>query len=142
MMPRLYQSLLISLLLVSSGASAQTLLLIANVPEGSQFSEDYALSLLRGDQKNWDGGIDARVALPSREAANYDAVANLLLGSSGKRMQRLWFRLVFSGKVNPPAYLDSDADIIRFVLDTEGAVAIISEPASDMPSLTTVTVVP
>lgn len=142
MMHRFYQSLVITLFLVSGGASAQTLLLIANVPEGSQFSEEYALSLLKGDHKNWDGGIDARVALPSREAANYDEVANLLLGSSGKRMQRLWFRLVFSGKVNPPAYLDSDADIVRFVIETDGAVAIISKPAADLPGLTTAAIMP
>ena len=142
MMRSFYQSLVMTLLLVSSGVNAQALLLIANVPNGSQFSVDYALSLLKGDQKNWDGGIDARVALPSRESAQYDEVAQMLLGAPGKRMQRLWFRLVFSGKVNPPAYLDSDTDIIRFVQATEGAVALIKTSNAELSGLTTATIDP
>ena len=139
---RFYQSLLIALLLASSGVTAQDLLLIANVPDGSQFSEDYAWSLLRGDKKNWDGGIGAQVALPSRKSQNYDEIAQTLLGFSGKSMQRLWFRLVFSGRVNPPTYLDSDADIVRFVMETEGAVALITQSKSDMSDLITIKIAP
>ena len=139
---RFYQSLLMTLFLASSGVTAQDLLLIANVPDGSQFSEDYARSLLRGDKKNWDGGIGAQVALPSRKSQNYNEIAQTLLGFSGKRMQRLWFRLVFSGRVNPPTYLDSDADIVRFVMETEGAVALITQSKSDMSDLITIKIAP
>lgn len=118
--------LLLALLLCPAFAGgAESLTLIANVPEGSAFDAGYALLLVRGETKNWEGGVDARVALPSREAPNYERVAKEVFGMSGRGMQRLWFRLVFSGKVNAPTYLRDDAAVVRFVRDNVGAVGVI-----------------
>ena len=131
----LVRQLFLILALGGSAVSAEQLMLIANVPGGESLDREYGLLLLRGDQKNWDGGIDARVVLPSREAVSYEQVAKAGFGTSGKSMQRLWFRLVFSGRVNPPIYLGNDNDVIDYVTQHEGAIAVVRRVDINIPGI-------
>jgi len=107
-------------------SSADALYLIANVPANSEFSQEYGLSIMRGENKNWGSGADARVALPSRDSEHYDLIANSLMGGSGKAMERRWFALVFSGKVNAPKYLEDDSAVMNFIASTQGAIGIVT----------------
>ena len=107
-------------------SSAEPLYLIANVPANSEFSQEYGLSIMRGENKNWGSGADARVALPSRDSEHYDLIANSLMGGSGKAMERRWFALVFSGKVNAPKYLEDDSAVMNFIASTQGAIGIVT----------------
>lgn len=123
--------------LISLSISAQELKLVANVPGGGNLDSEYALSLLRGENKNWDGGADAIVVLPSRQSALHERVAEQIFSASGRSMQRRWFQLVFSGRVNAPKYLDSDIDVLRYVLENEGAVGIVASDAATVSGLKT-----
>lgn len=125
------------LALASLSVSAQELRLVANVPGGGDFDGEYALSLVRGENKNWDGGADAIVVLPSRQSALHESVAKQIFSSSGRSMQRRWFQLVFSGRVNAPKYLDSDTDVIKYVLENEGAVGIVAADTATVSGLKT-----
>ena len=40
-------------------------------------------------------------------------------------MQRLWFRLVFSGRANAPDYVNSSRDVIEAVERQNGALGIL-----------------
>ena len=42
-----------------------------------------------------------------------------------QRRQRLWFRLVFSGRANAPDYVDSSSDVIEAVERQDGALGIL-----------------
>lgn len=128
---------LLLLVLASLSVSAQDLKLVANMPGGGNFDSEYALSLLRGENKNWDGGADAIVVLPSRQSVLHERVAKHIFSSSGRSMQRRWFQLVFSGRVNAPKYLDSDADVIKYVLENEGAVGIVAADTATISGLET-----
>jgi len=130
------------LALASYGACAQELKLVANVPGGGDFDGDYALSLIRGENKNWDGGADAIVVLPSRQSLLHDTVAREVFSSSGRSMQRRWFQLVFSGRVNAPKYLDSDVAVMKFVLENEGAIGIVAADTIDIQGLKTSALLP
>ena len=109
---------------------AEDLAIVANVPSGAALNPGYAVTLLRGDNQNWDGGTDARVVLPSRESPIYAKVAEVIFGTTGKRMQRTWFRLVFSGRVNAPTYLGSDREVVEFVRRYPGAIGVIALPST------------
>lgn len=130
------------LMLTAMAVSAEQLVIVANVPNGGTLDGQYALSLVRGENKNWDGGGDALVALPSRESALHETVARQIFSSSGRSMQRRWFQLVFSGRVNAPKYLNSDRDVVKFVMDHEGAVGIVTTDASSMDGLSTAVLSP
>jgi hypothetical protein len=41
-------------------------------------------------------------------------------------MERRWFALVFSGKVNAPKYLEDDSAVMNFIASTQGAIGIVT----------------
>ena len=110
---------------VTSGAFAINTFVVVNAPPGSSIDQASLEALLTGQRRNWDDGDAAKVVLPSRESPNFDFVAQKLFGTSGQVMQRLWFRLVFSGRANAPDYVNSSSDVIEAVERQAGAVGIL-----------------
>lgn len=135
MRPFLNILIALGLLCAPMCSSADALYLVANVPPNSDLSQEYGLSIMRGENKNWGSGADARVALPSRESQNYDVIAYSLMGGSGKAMERRWFALVFSGKVNAPKYLEDDSAVMDFIASTEGAIGIVTSEYDEVEGL-------
>lgn len=110
---------------VTNAAFAASAFVVINAPAGSSIDQASLEALLTGQRRNWDDGDAAKVVLPSRESSNFDFVAQKLFGTSGQVMQRLWFRLVFSGRANAPDYVPSSRDVIEAVERQEGALGIL-----------------
>ena len=110
---------------VTNGAFATSTFVVVNAPPGSSIDQASLEALLTGQRRNWDDGDAAKVVLPSRESLHFDFVAQKLFGTSGQVMQRLWFRLVFSGRANAPDYVNSSRDVIEAVERQNGAVGIL-----------------
>ena len=110
---------------VTNGAFATNTFVVVNAPPGSSIDQASLKALLTGQRRNWDDGDAAKVVLPSRESLHFDFVAQKLFGTSGRVMQRLWFRLVFSGRANAPDYVNSPRDVIEAVERQDGALGIM-----------------
>lgn len=110
---------------VTNAAFATNTFVVVNAPPGSSIDQASLEALLTGQRRNWDDGDAAKVVLPSRESSNFDFVAQKLFGTSGQVMQRLWFRLVFSGRANAPDYVNSSRDVIEAVERQNGALGIL-----------------
>ena len=110
---------------VTNAAFAASAFVVINAPAGSSIDQASLEALLTGQRRNWDDGEAAKVVLPSRESSNFDFVAQKLFGTSGQVMQRLWFRLVFSGRANAPDYVPSSRDVIEAVERQDGALGIL-----------------
>lgn len=98
---------------------------IVNAPSSASLDEASLLALLKGQRRNWDDGNAATVILPSRESEDFEVVAERVFGASGRVMQRLWFRVVFSGRANAPTYVDDPSEVISAVEATSGAVGVL-----------------
>ena len=98
---------------------------IVNAPTSASLDEASLLALLKGQRRNWDDGNAATVVLPSRESNDFEIVAQHVFGASGRMMQRLWFRVVFSGRANAPTYIDDPSDVIAAVEAKAGAVGVM-----------------
>jgi len=110
---------------VTNDAFATNTLAVVNAPPGSSIDQASLEALLTGQRRNWVDGDAAKVVLPSRESSNFDFVAQKLFGTSWQVMQRLWFRLVFSGRANAPDYVNSSSDVIEAVERQDGALGIV-----------------
>jgi hypothetical protein len=108
-----------------NAAVATKTFVVVNAPPGSTIDQASLEALLTGQRRNWDDGDAAKVVLPSRESLNFDFVAQKLFGTSGQVMQRLWFRLVFSGRANAPDYVNSSSDVIEAAERQDGALGIL-----------------
>ena len=98
---------------------------IVNAPSSASLDESSLRALLKGQRRNWDDGNAATVILPSRESEDFEVVAERVFGSSGRVMQRLWFRVVFSGRANAPTYVDDPSEVISAVEATSGAIGVL-----------------
>ena len=106
---------------------------IVNAPTNASLDEASLLALLKGQRRNWDDGNAATVILPSRESEDFEVVAERVFGSSGRVMQRLWFRVVFSGRANAPTYVDDPLEVISTVESKPGAIGVLV--AAEMPKV-------
>ena len=59
------------------------------------------------------------------QAAEFDLVAQNVFSTSGAGMQRMWFQMVFSGRVNAPKYLNSSDEILNYIREHPGTVGIV-----------------
>ena len=109
---------------------------VANAPANASLDDESLMALLKGQRRNWDDGNAATVVLPSRESDDFELVAQRLFEASGRVMQRLWFRVVFSGRANAPKYVDGSAEVLESVAQNSGAVGILfseSQPEVSSP---------
>jgi len=84
-------------------------------------------AVFRGKYSQWPITNEITIiVLPSSKCPSANTTASVIYKSSVKEMQKYWLSLVFQGRANPPVFLDSDAEIITYVLKTPGAIGIIS----------------
>jgi len=137
----LTSTLLLSFALaVKAVSAAGDYVLLVHPPSGETIEKASAMALIKGERRNWEGGIDALVLLPARDSVHYEPIAKRLFGLSGKGMERQWFRLVFSGQVNPPVYLDSDSAVVEYVAAHPGSIGVAD--ASTVPASSEFLVIP
>jgi len=130
-----FKILLLALTLGSSQGLASDTYVVVNAPVDASLDEASLLALIKGQRRNWDDGNAATVVLPSRESEDFEAVAHRVFGVSGRLMQRLWFRVVFSGYANAPAYIDEPSAVVSAVAEQPGALGILlSEQKPEVPS--------
>jgi len=74
----------------------------------------------------WPNGEVARpVDLPSDSPVRR-RFAQEVLGRSTAAVRSYWNQIIFSGRGTPPPELDSDQEVIRFVLKHSGAIGYVS----------------
>ncbi|MFM2139237.1 MAG: hypothetical protein RJA57_1544 [Bacteroidota bacterium] len=66
------------------------------------------------------------IVLPSSKHPAAAAQSRLLYKGSFRDLQKFWLSLVFQGRYSPPVFLDSDQEVIQYVLQNKGAVGIVS----------------
>ena len=85
-------------------------------------------SVFLGKYSQWPSTKETvTIVLPSSKCASAVKSASAIYNSTVKEMQKYWLSLVFQGRANPPVFLDSDAEIIDYVLKTPGAIGVIAD---------------
>jgi hypothetical protein len=105
--------------------------IIGNSVDIKSASLKYAQSVFRGKYSTWNNRQTVIIVLPSKKNENCQRVASYLYETSITGMQKYWLSLVFQGRSNPPVFLDTDAEIITYVQQNQGAIGIISRSSID-----------
>jgi ABC-type phosphate transport system substrate-binding protein len=84
----------------------------------------------RGRISSWITGYPVIVVLPSQKNPSSALVAQQIYGTTIKGMQKFWLSLVFQGRANPPIFLDTDEEIIRFVAKNPGAIGVVNSTSA------------
>jgi ABC-type phosphate transport system substrate-binding protein len=106
------------------------LIIIGNQIGTSQLTKSKTNEIFRGRNTVWSNGNTVVLVLPSQRNDNSALVARLLYQTTVKGMQKYWLSLVFQGRGNPPVFLDSDKEIVEYVLKTPGAIGLVKQEYS------------
>jgi ABC-type phosphate transport system substrate-binding protein len=79
----------------------------------------------RGRISSWITGYPAIIVLPSQKNPSSVLAAEQIYRTTTKGMQKFWLSLVFQGRANPPVFLDTDEEIIRYVAKNPGAIGVV-----------------
>lgn len=85
------------------------------------------INVFRGRVTTWDNKKTVTVVLPSQKNGSAVLVAEVIYNTTLKGMQKFWLSLVFQGRANPPIFLDTDEEIIRYVQNNPGSIGVISK---------------
>jgi len=115
------------LFLLAATASAEVVV-IANqsVPVRSLDSATL-LDLYSGDIRVWANGQPV-VLIDLAQDGETRNVFYHYLGKSPSRMKSIWLKNLLSGEGKPPEAAGSEAEILRKVADTPGAIGYVSRP--------------
>lgn len=98
---------------------------ISNQTELTQLSWRDLESIFLGERELWKSGEQIIVVMPASQTAECQRIADLLFDGNLTSLQKHWLSIVFQGRSRPPVFLDREEEIIRYVQETPGAIAIV-----------------
>jgi hypothetical protein len=94
---------------------------------GNSVRQREVVRIFQGKYTRWpQTQVLVTIVMPSSKHPNALAVCKIMGYNSFKEMQKYWLSMVFQGRFSAPVFLDTDQEIIDYVLRNSGAVGIIS----------------
>lgn len=94
---------------------------------GNSVRQREVVRIFQGKYTRWpQTQTQVTIVMPSSKHPNALAVCKLMGYGSFKEMQKYWLSMVFQGRFSAPLFLDTDQEIIDYILRNSGAVGIIS----------------
>lgn len=114
------------LLFMSTMVYAGSVKVVANKGLGLEsVSRSELQQIFLGKVVTWSNGKKA-VPVTLKGGAVHDEFLKTHMGKSPSQYDTFWKQAIFTGTGRPPKALGSDADVVKFVSSTEGAVGYIS----------------
>jgi ABC-type phosphate transport system substrate-binding protein len=125
-------ALLILCLLLSgeTGASAQVAVIAHKSVPVEEISRSELLDFYTGDIKSWSNGMSV-VVLDLKPKGEVRDAFYKYLGKTSSRMKSIWMRNMLSGEGDPPESLQSEADVLKKVATTPGAIGFVRQSTVD-----------
>lgn len=105
--------------------------LIGNSTGNNNLNWKQVKNIFRGERSFWQNGSSVVLVLPASNLPVAVDIAKQVYGSDVAGMQKFWLALVFQGRGKPPIFISSEEEIIRFISQNPGAVALISATAKN-----------
>ena len=103
------------------------LLVHKNAGLGENVRQKEVILIFQGKYTRWpQTKAPVTIVMPSSKHPNAAAVSRILGFINFKEMQKYWLSMVFQGRFSAPLFLDTDQEIIEYILRNNGAVGVIS----------------
>lgn len=81
--------------------------------------------LFLGKMKSFDSGENAKPVNLKFGNSIRKEFEQKVLNKSSQQVKAYWSKLIFSGRGKPPKEVTSDSEVIKFILENEGAIGYI-----------------
>ncbi|MBI5443239.1 MAG: hypothetical protein HY900_18740 [Deltaproteobacteria bacterium] len=112
-------------LLFSAPALAGSELIIANrsVP-ASSLELSVVREIFLGKKSLWDNG-EPVVLVALKRGATHEAFLQKVLARTAAQFTNVWKQAIFTGTGVPPKAFETEADVVRYVASTKGAIGYV-----------------
>jgi ABC-type phosphate transport system substrate-binding protein len=117
--------ILLLLCFVVANSKAQVAVIANKSVPLESISETKLLDIYSGEIKWWDNG-DPVVVFDLAEKTEVKSEFYNFIGKSTSRMKSIWLKKMLSGEGEPPEALKSEDEMLKFVVETIGAIGFIS----------------
>lgn len=93
-----------------------------------EISQDKLENIFSGRMIFWESGGRIRPSLIDEESPSGRAFLAQVVKMDSKQYMDFWRRKLFSGRGLPPRSFRSEKDLIHYVTENEGAIAVLSSP--------------
>lgn len=109
---------------------AADITVIANTSVGdAALSKDAIKEIYTGKQVKWADGSKIQLSAQKKNDT-HETFTREYVGKNPSQFRMFWKKMVFTGKGKAPTAFESDADIIKYVAETEGAIGYVSSGAA------------
>ena len=126
--------MLVAIILLSGSFVALSLAadvaIIANNSVGdTSLTKDAIKDIYVGKQAKWADGSKIQLSA-QKDSDTHESFTKDYVGKSPSQFRMYWKKMVFTGKGKAPEAFESDADIAKYVAETEGAIGYILSGAA------------
>lgn len=106
---------------------------IGNNTGEKSMSQKSLIEVFRGQKNYWETNEGVLLILPSDKHPGAGIASAILYDMSISEMQKFWLAMVFQGRTNPPVFELNNADILKIVSETPGAIGILINYQGQIP---------
>ncbi|MCB0366980.1 MAG: hypothetical protein H6624_00145 [Bdellovibrionaceae bacterium] len=115
----------------SSALAQEKFVLVVNAKNSvTQVDSGIAKDIYFGRKLFWESGVKIRPALLDQKNPVTSSFLSGCLDTETSRYLAFWRRRLFSGRGVPPKQFQSEKELLEFVSQNEGAIAVVSTPPS------------
>ena len=118
---------LVSHVTKAQNGDMNSVVIIGNTIGTVSMKKSALINAFKGRVDSWSNNVTVKVVLPSQKNESAALIAKLFYGTTVKGMQKYWLSLVFQGRANPPVFLDTDEEIIKYVQKNPGSIGVIQK---------------
>ncbi len=110
---------------VSVSLAADVTIIANNSVGDASLSKDRIKDIYTGKQSKWSDGSKIHMSAQKKNDT-HKVFTKGFVGKSPSQFRMFWKKQVFTGKGKAPKAFKSDADIMKYVAETEGAIGYVS----------------
>jgi ABC-type phosphate transport system substrate-binding protein len=134
-------------LLVSLNLAAQTsnlggLVLIGNKIGYQSLNVKKVKDIFKGKVASWPNNETVTIVMPNSKSGFAESFAKEVFGTSYTGVQKYWLALVFQGRASSPVFMQNSNEILEYVRQTPGAIALVDLDAKEIPSAYFIKLIP
>lgn len=98
---------------------------IGNTIGTEQLSVKQVENIFTGMLTLWKNGTSVTVVMHDSKSDECQSTADMFFNGSVMALQKFWLSIVFQGRSSPPVFLKTHDEIVSYVQQNEGAIAIV-----------------
>lgn len=116
---------IIAYTVTSQELTESNIIVIANSIEQDNITKKELKEIFLGTADSWKNNSNVLIVLPSSKYPQKNRLTEIVMGRTHDGVRRYWLSLVFQGRANPPIYLDNNDEIINYVKQNKGSIAVM-----------------